>query len=564
MSDDHNPEPDPPERPDDSPKGVRKRIRDRTIARWTDCEAERKAALDAGKSEDEAHEAAKAVWNGWAEQMLADKEKLVDERKWAVGAGQTVFGFWGEVGTNQGTQDWLEKAATSFHSVRLRSASGEDRQEGESASRQSTSANTLSCVGAIIRFQDFLFPGQTDFGSAKFSGDAHFYSAKFSSVASFDSATFRSNASFDSTTFSGNAWFDSATFRSSASFDSTTFSGNAQFYSATFRDIASFNRATFGSNAWFDSTTFSGNAHFYSATFNDVASFNSATFEGNAWFDNATFSSIAWFDSATFRGNALFGLSGFDGNTSFDGAKFAGEADFGAIDASRAFSLADTRFETRVPGFIQAHFTEALRLDNVSVPIPSPLTHRPFPDTDDPARYRALARLAIQGHDHEQEMLFFKGLKSAELLLEREPFWSRQFNRIYWMTSDYGRSFVRPFSWLFATTWAFAGIYLSKANPAGDCQDVAFAKSAFLALANALPAISGAQRQSILKAYACLYPAKVDPAKYPDAATMEAAVRHLPPDIPVAVAYLGVFQTLLSVTFLFLIALALRNMFRIK
>ncbi|MEM7620742.1 MAG: hypothetical protein AAF228_09840 [Pseudomonadota bacterium] len=46
---------------------------DETIAHFNKCEAARKAALDDGKSEDEAHEAAKAVWNAWADDLLAQK-----------------------------------------------------------------------------------------------------------------------------------------------------------------------------------------------------------------------------------------------------------------------------------------------------------------------------------------------------------------------------------------------------------------------------------------------------------------------------------------------------------
>ena len=40
--------------------------RDETIALWRECEAACKAALAEGKSKEEAHEAAKAIWNAWA------------------------------------------------------------------------------------------------------------------------------------------------------------------------------------------------------------------------------------------------------------------------------------------------------------------------------------------------------------------------------------------------------------------------------------------------------------------------------------------------------------------
>ena len=513
-------------------------------------------ALDAGKSEDDAHEAAKAIWNGWAEQMLAEKERLVEDGKWAVRKRRTVFGFWGEVGTNDETRNWLEKAATSFHSLRLRSASGEDQPESESDGRQATPINSLPYVGQSVDFRNFLFPGQTDFQSATFSGDVWFQSATFSGSAWFHSATFSGKAWFNSSTFSGNARFDSATFSGNASFDSATFSGNAWFSSATFGGDTLFDGATFIGKARFNNATFSGDAWFRSATFSGNVSFNRATFSGNASFDGATFTGAAWFHSATFSSGAWFDLASFEGNTRFNGAEFASEAHFGAIEASRAFSLADARFEKRVPDFIQAHFKEAPRLDNVSVPIPASRPNRDQIDENDPARYRALTRLAVQANDHDREHDFFKSQMRAERHLKLHGRAWRLFNRLYDRISDFGRSAVRPLFWLGVTTALFTIAYGAISSSLADQGKVAgctriIEKSAFLSLANALPAISGAQRQSILKAYACLYPAK------PDAANATA-------DIPVAVGYLGVFQTLLSVIFLFLIALALRNMFRIK
>ena len=537
MPDDHTPS-EPPERPDDSPEAVRDRIRERTIARWEECEAARKAALDAGKSEDEAHDAAKAIWNGWAERVLAEKEELVEGGKWAVGRGETVLGLLGEVGTNDETRNWLETAATSFHSLRLRSTSGGGQPEGDSDNEQATTFSTLLCVGATIRFDGFLFPGHADFDSATFSG-----------VAWFESATFSGDAGFDSATFSGDAGFDSATFSDHAQFHSATFGGHAQFYSATFSGHAGFDSATFSGVAWFASATFSGHAGFGRATFSGHAQFDSATFSGIAWFESATFSSAAQFDRATFSGDAQFGLASFEGNTSFNGAEFAGEAAFGAIEASRAFNLADARFETRVPDFIQAHFKEAPRLDNVSVPIPASRPNRDQIDKNDPARYWTLTRLAVQANDHDREHYFFKGQMRAERHLKLHGRAWRLFNRLYDHISDFGRSALRPLFWLGVTTALFAIAYgaiswsFANHGTITACTRI-IEKSLFLALANALPAISGAQRQSILNAYSCLYG---DPEK-----------------IPVAVGYLGVFQTLLSVIFLFLIALALRNMFRIK
>lgn len=49
--------------------------RDETIALFQKCEQARADALAAGKPKEEAHEAAKAIWNDWADELLAASAK---------------------------------------------------------------------------------------------------------------------------------------------------------------------------------------------------------------------------------------------------------------------------------------------------------------------------------------------------------------------------------------------------------------------------------------------------------------------------------------------------------
>ena len=79
----------------------------------------------------------------------------------------------------------------------------------------------------------------------------------------------------------------------------------------------------------------------------------------------------------------------------FHNAQFKGEADFNAVAGKRAFSMAGARFQ-RVPDFIQAHFEEAPRLDNVQVEPPKGLELLAEEEARNLfARWRALKRLAI-------------------------------------------------------------------------------------------------------------------------------------------------------------------------
>ena len=183
-----------------------------------------------------------------------------------------------------------------------------------------------------------------------------------------------------------------------------------------------------------------------------------------------------FFNGARFgpKGTADFGLATFERVVQFDGAVFEGKADFNAVWGKRTFSMAGARFEG-VPDFIQAHFEEAPRLDNVRVKgrrIAAEDNRR-----DMPARWRALKRLAIEACDQDREHAFFAGEVRAARLAgdwplpfvppkwEGLPRWLGWINRVpfvfwrpeawagffrfwagwaYEIFSDFGRSLLRP------------------------------------------------------------------------------------------------------------------------
>ena len=110
--------------------------KDETLALWGRCEAARKAARQAGEDADAA---AKAVWNAWAEVLVAEKENL----------------------TAAGT--WETDAAVDFSAHEFKDDA---------------------------RFDGFMFPGRAGFGEVMFSGDAGFREATFSGDAGFGEAMF--------------------------------------------------------------------------------------------------------------------------------------------------------------------------------------------------------------------------------------------------------------------------------------------------------------------------------------------------------------------------------------
>lgn len=193
------------------------------------------------------------------------------------------------------------------------------------------------------------------------------------------------------------------------------------------------------------------------------------------------------------------------------------------------------------------------------------------------SRWRALKRLAIQGHDHERELIFFAGeIKSQRGI--RDQVWPNLFNYFhhkpiwqggarYWLGhfyewfSDFGRSVMQPLFWLIIFAILFGCFYLGLSiedkptlqhnepvtQVARSCDNLEAA--IYLAAHSALPFILTTHySEKIHQSYACLY----------------GKDREGKANIPNEVVFLSIVQTILSMTLIFLLLLALRNQFKIK
>ena len=393
--------------------------RDETVALFLECEGKRgearAAALAQGKSEDEArdiaHEAAKAHWNAWAEGLLAERKAMEADGRWVAEKD-----WRGSLEPkNAETSTWMEKAAASFSRCLFLVPGGEGTKEtaGEEEKENTDGEPPVKSI-------------QLEGSAADFSGFV------FPAFASFGSATFTGDASFASATFTGDA------------------------------------------------------------------SFESATFKKDVFCQEARFSSPASFALCNFWRHATFAASRFEADASFE-----------AIRGERGFNMAGAVFEV-VPDFIQAHFEEAPRLDNLQVGRKLPQLkeldeeehgklnkpqrwHRQALEKspayrrvaeavakdsklrDIPARWRALKRLAIQGHDTERELEFHARELRSQRFAEDWPlplaFWRGRawagffrfvFGCFYEWFSDFGRSLARPLlaSWLVLI--AAAAFFLSQ------------------------------------------------------------------------------------------------------
>ena len=228
---------------------------------------------------------------------------------------------------------------------------------------------------------------------------------------------------------------------------------------------SNFNEARFDAYVSFQMSNFVGKSSFSNVSFKGLTRFSGTIFSGLARFTSCEFFGFLWFNNVKFLNGARFGLGTFNKFVSFSDSEFGKEANFAGIDCKSGFVLSKTSFRT-VPDFSQAHFAEAPRLDNLNMIGLSESKISCFAgDIEIAARWRALKRLAIQGHDHEREQIFFKGeLQARRWVTDKiwhAAFW---FGAFYQLLSDFGRSMMRPVIWL-TVAWAVgAMLYLHQAT----------------------------------------------------------------------------------------------------
>ena len=457
-------------------------------------------------------EQGKDAWNKWATKILAEKNALVSAYKCTGGD----LSQWEDKYTS-----WYKNANVDF-------------------SNHSFTSN--------VDFRDFQFPSDVSFDSAIFHGSVHFENAEFHDGAGFRRVTFSEYCSFGNSTFTKKANFSEArfkhyadfghvTFLSDAKFDSTKFGNNVSIHFVAFEGKVSFQRATFSDRAVFWGVEFKSQVDFMEATFFRFANFNKVKFEGDAEFLQCSFKSAVYFGDSSFK-------------------KFAS---FKAIRGKSIFTLHNVKF-SNVPDFTEAHFKEAPQFDDVELKpegFENSQAHESKPNL--PSLWRALRRLAIQAHDYERELQFFKGEIIARRGTEDKRTHARYwFGLLYQILSDFGRSMGRPLLCLGFSLLLFAAIYAYQSpadwyqlfiEPAscidgpGDSRIVALGVSVI----NAFPFAAISSSDLLNQFYACLY-----------------GIQESAPVIPYVVTFVSVIQFFVSAVLLFLFLLAVRNHFRIK
>lgn len=441
-------------------------------------------------------------------------------------------------------------------------------------------------VGEQIDFSGFRFDGVA-FSKARFGWRQKFRQCRFGR-ADFSQAVFERAAHFEGSIFSGSD-FQGAAFKGVARFNSTLLGGTSRFQSCTFNDVALFSGSCSTGDVHFDRSTFLKEALFSGVIFPDEASFECCDFKKDASFDGASIHLLrqafrnppyanSWteiekridktgdsphrfnrlyFNGARFGGRVIFRGREFAGRTSFDIGRTLRESRARLVEGKEVseeiYDLRPVEF-ARPPEFFDSKLCQQVSFDHARFPAP-------LGEPEAARCYRVLKQAFAAHQALREEQRFFR-LEMAEeagmawsmrgLL---STFWverkqrqktelppARLFYKLYAALSNFGFSVARPVALFFSSLLMAAMAYASQAGLTwcGD-QAVACSMTGHLVqftLGHALPGFE----------------------KFAEPAT-----KALFGD------FLGVWTVLtlllhkaVSVLALFLIGLALRNLFKMK
>jgi Pentapeptide repeats (9 copies) len=295
-----------------------------------------------------------------------------------------------------------------------------------------------------INFSGFVFKNDQgqgpDFRASRFLKDARFRSAVMGDFADFSSAIFCSRSDFSECIFGDEPDFSQSHFEKSSIFAASEFGDGADFSKSLFKNSASFVKCTFGQNLSFFRTTFGWRT-----------TFSHSTFGTTSQFIGATFGSLVMFDDCNFKGDCDFSAAMKEDSgkssrqfhrISFGGCRFGGVADFSGREfRSSTYFGAHQEENKRTPVvfegpplFHECQLHQDTCFDGAEFRSPpSPKTAR---------AYRTLKLAMEKLKATQEEQLFFRLEMEAEH--PNLPSGRRWISAVYGWCSAYGFSLLRP------------------------------------------------------------------------------------------------------------------------
>lgn len=339
-----------------------------------------------------------------------------------------------------------------------------------------------------------------EFDYSIFLEKASFRETKFTRYCSFEQTTFKSYVDFIGTSFESGADFDESTFESKAFFDDCTFKKYTGFYRCKFNDKLTLKSSNTYNCFFFKEVEILGDADLSDNVFHETAELNNSTFHKGSTFRNSTFNKASTFEKVSFLKS--------------------------------------------VPDFNFCEFKQPPFLSQIKIP-----EIYSTGEQSNTENYRRLKSLAIDSHDHEQELLFFSYEMKSKMVIAGHEQSTRSFTplKLYEVTSNFGRSISRPFTCLVSLLLLSMILHYTIIPPVSECRGKSvYSKEVAVvsySVSHSLPLFLSDKRAK--KATDdCLFGIDQPPS--------------------LLIQFIGFFQSLLSAVFAFLIGLGVRNRFKIK
>lgn len=579
----------------------------------------------------------KTAWNSWAKALLAEKKALEDVGKWQLErVWSDQHGAIIAKSDIAETEDWLQRARVDFSGLTITSRVKEYLDNRNRIAATDRHNHVLVLEGENIDFSGFIFPGEVLFQGCLFRTATSFDHARFCSDAVFNQSRFDGAFSAAGTRFEGDAWFENTHFQASASFEDVGFYLAAWFTAASCKKKLKFRQCLFIADLWLNDAVLKGRTGFEKCFFKSDLVLNETTFKGRAFFKElriegeaflreTRFAGRAEFENITHCRAALYTQCDFAGYTIFHNCKFHRTAFFKAIHVAKGFVMEDVSFLTEVPNLRQAMFREPARLKDIEI-LPAP-RRRPFEPSvravlkavkrerkwlrklffidrvhtnwikarlrfykerftnarrkpTDETYFKTLTRLAVEARNRRAEKQFVAGQIRARRHMKDKLIGipAGTFNYltgvISELTSNFGRSLIRP-----ALAWSivfacFTGIYLKEAiNPiTGSCNNqedlTPIMAAQAIGLQNAFR-LDWQPNDRMDNVHRCLYGMTKVTVKQSKDQTRLAGLYDVPapppppePKVPVRVIMLGFVHSALSFVILGVFLINLRNRFK--
>lgn len=308
------------------------------------------------------------------------------------------------------------------------------------------------------------------FDRAFISGDTHFDQTNFAERAGFIGTTFAGETRFSESSFDGMISFEDATFAEAAHFYKTTFAGGAHLDRVTFGGDAYFEHAAFNGFTYFRGARFESDCRFHRARFSKDAHFKGARFQAQMGFNEAAFEEQAFFEHILWPGSPghwhkIFDRTMFKTFVSFRGAKRQGVHNTESFIPHAAFD--GTKFERR-PDFdvtseaaASQNFEASLRGAKFVASESKPANSQDELDrlTELEGGCRVLKKAMADESDKTREHMFYRFELMARNARSDTPWQEKLASRVYEAVSDYGTSILWPWRWLLAVAGFAAVLY---------------------------------------------------------------------------------------------------------